>query len=82
MEKKYSIGEIAHRLGLTPQALRYFEQKDFIDIDREIENNWRSFSQADFFPSCVSTFSGAAVFHLGRPWINLSIALWRRPGWG
>ena len=48
MEKKYSIGEIADRLGLTPQALRYFEQRGFIDIDREIENNWRSFSRADF----------------------------------
>ena len=60
MEKKYSIGEIADRLGLTPQALRYFEQRGFIDIDREIENNWRSFSRADlysilrfnFFRSC------------------------------
>lgn len=44
-EGVYRIGEIARELGLTPQALRYYEQEGFIPKPQRTPSGYRIFSE-------------------------------------
>src|SRR2546428_13145414 len=41
----YRIGEIAKELGLTPQALRYYEQEQLISKPRRTASGYRVYSE-------------------------------------
>ena len=49
MEKKYKIHEVAEYLGLTPTAIRHYEQKGLIHIEKDPDNGYRMFSDEDMY---------------------------------
>lgn len=49
MEKKYKIHEVAEYLGLTPAAIRHYEQKGLISVKKDPENGYRMYSDEDIY---------------------------------
>lgn len=44
----YHIGEFAKKTGLTPRALRLYEARGLIQSQRNLDNQYRCYSQADY----------------------------------
>lgn len=45
MPQKYSIGEVAKKLNMTPRAIRFYEQKNLIKPDSIGENGYRYYGE-------------------------------------
>ena len=65
MEKKYKIHEVAERIGVSPSLIRYYEEKGLIEIEKDPENGYRTFSEADIFKIWLVTFHRAMNMSLG-----------------
>ncbi|MBQ4093269.1 MAG: MerR family transcriptional regulator [Firmicutes bacterium] len=65
MEKKYKIHEVAEFIGVSPSLIRYYEEKGLIEIEKDPENGYRTFSEADIFKIWLVTFHRAIHMGLG-----------------
>ena len=48
MYQKYSIGTMAHLMGISAEALRYYESKNIVSPIRDPETGYRYFNTWDF----------------------------------
>jgi predicted site-specific integrase-resolvase len=80
------INELADRLGITPRAIRLYEQKGLLRPERTPDNGYRSYSEEDSWR--LQTIASLREIGLSIYWRSSTkvtrlrfIIIWKYSGW-
>ena len=45
--KRYTVGQMAKAMGVSPQTLRHYEEMGLVEAQRNEQNQYREFSMRD-----------------------------------